>query len=663
MSSLKDMTDLTWEESELRKSQTAYRSLFMNMMNSVVHARVIFQGDTPVDMEYISTNPAFAEITGITEPVAGRRISEVIPGYCQNNPESLQTFGQVAATGVSTRWEHYLPELQRWFSFMIYSPAPGEIVIVTENITERKRSETALRESEALFRTLIDGAPDGIFVQSEGRFVFLNPAMLNLLGATSREPLIGMDYMTRIAPANHEAVREGIRVQRETGLPVPPQEMECLRVDGSRVPVETFAVPVRFQGRDAHLVFVRDITARRKAETEQEQLQAQLRQAQKMESVGRLAGGVAHDFNNLLMGIMNCADLCRDGLEPGHPIRPWLDDITADANRSAAITRQLLAFAHKQTIAPKVIDLNDHVSGLLKLLRRLIGEDIDLAWRPSAWAALVKMDPSQIDQILANLAVNARDAIAGVGKLTVETGEATFDAAYCAEHPGFAPGSYVMLAVSDSGCGMAPAILEHLFEPFFTTKGVGQGTGLGLATVYGILKQNNGFVNVYSEPGKGTTFRIYLPRFTEGTMMTATPSIPIDCQGGKETILLVEDENSIRVTTRTFLESRGYTVLTAATPALALSLSEKHSDRIHALITDVVMPGMSGRDLANHLAKQRPGLRCIFMSGYTANVIAHHGVLDEGVDFLAKPFSRDQLIRKLREALDRKPPPPPQPQS
>ena len=382
-------------------------------------------------------------------------------------------------------------------------------------------------------------------------------------------------------------------------------------------------------------------------------LESQLRQAQKMESVGRLAGGVAHDFNNLLMGTMNYVELCRDGLEPDHPIREWLDEITADSQRAANLTRQLLAFARKQTIAPKVLDVNDAISNMLKLLRRLIGEDIDLAWLPGPGLGTVKMDPSQIDQVLANLCVNARDAIDGVGKLTIESENAALDAEYCASHAEFVPGDYVVLSVSDDGCGMDAETREHIFEPFFTTKGVGEGTGLGLATVYGIVKQNNGFINVYSEPGKGTTFKIYLPRFRGETVGEADTAAPAPLPGGNETILLVEDEKSIRVTAALFLEAFGYAVLAADCPEQALRLAAEHLGRIHLLITDVVMPGMSGRDLAAQLATDRPQMKRLFMSGYTADVIAHRGVLDEGVEFLGKPFSRDELAHKVREVLDR----------
>jgi CheY-like chemotaxis protein len=339
-------------------------------------------------------------------------------------------------------------------------------------------------------------------------------------------------------------------------------------------------------------------------------------------------------------------------LDSDHPVCADLAEISKTAERSADLTRQLLAFARKQTIAPKVLDLNETVSGMLKMLQRLIGEDINLNWHPAPNLWSVNMDPTQIDQILANLCVNARDSIADVGKITIETGSSVIDKEYCAQNTGFTVGEYVRLAVSDNGCGMNKQTLAHIFEPFFTTKGPGEGTGLGLATVYGIAKQNNGFINVYSEPGQGTTFTIYLPRYAgkaeqkrmEGTMEPA--------KRGTETILLVEDEPAILNITSTILRKQGYTILAANTPSEAIRLAGEHVDKIHLLMTDVVMPDMNGKDLSNKLQTLYPQLKCLYMSGYTSNVIAHHGVLDAGINFIQKPFSLPDLASKVRDVLD-----------
>jgi signal transduction histidine kinase/CheY-like chemotaxis protein len=396
----------------------------------------------------------------------------------------------------------------------------------------------------------------------------------------------------------------------------------------------------------------RDISERKRAEADREKLQNQLIHAQKMESVGRLAGGVAHDFNNMLSVILGYTELALEKVDPTAPLHADLTEVLKAAERSAEITRQLLAFARKQTIAPKVLDMNETVERMLKMLRRLIGEDIDLAWLPESSLWHIKIDPSQIEQILANLCVNARDAIAGVGKVTIETHTVTFDEAYCADHAGFVPGEFVLLAVSDDGCGMDKEVLHNIFEPFYTTKEVGQGTGLGLATIFGIVKQNNGFINVYSEPGKGTTFRIYLPRHAgEAEKISAEIITEIPHSRG-EMVLLVEDALAIRKMSQVILERLGYRVLAAGTPGEALRLAGEYKGEIQLLITDVVMPTMNGRDLADQLHTLYPDIKTLFMSGYTANVIAHRGVLDEGVQFIQKPFSMKDLAVKIREILD-----------
>jgi|GEM_PF-276476 len=390
------------------------------------------------------------------------------------------------------------------------------------------------------------------------------------------------------------------------------------------------------------------------AEKARQKLQGHLNQAQKMESVGRLAGGVAHDYNNMLSVISGYTEMAMEKVQPDDPLHADLVEILKAAQRSTDITRQLLAFARKQTIAPKVVDLNAIVESMLRMLGRLIGENIDLAWLPGKQLWSVKIDPAQIDQILANLCVNARDAIGGVGKVTIETGSIAFDDAYCEAHDGFLPGEFVLLVVSDDGCGMDKATLSNIFEPFFTTKGVAEGTGLGLATVYGIVKQNNGLINVYSEPENGTTFRIYLPRHVgEAPRMVAATKTQTPRSSG-ETVLLVEDEPSIMRMAKMMLKRMGYQVLAAGTPSQALAMAEEHAGAIDLLITDVVMPEMSGRNLSDQIHNLYPSIKTLFMSGYTANVIAHNGVLDEGVKFIQKPFSSHDLGIKVRMILDEK---------
>jgi signal transduction histidine kinase/ABC-type amino acid transport substrate-binding protein/ActR/RegA family two-component response regulator len=404
----------------------------------------------------------------------------------------------------------------------------------------------------------------------------------------------------------------------------------------------------------AYRGIVINITDRKRAEEAREQLQSQLNQAQKMEFVGRLAGGVAHDFNNMLGVILGHTEMALEQVEKTLPIAMDLQEIRNAAERSADLTRQLLIFARKQTVTPKIIDLNETVEGMLKMLRRIMGEDIALTWLPGIALWPVKIDPPQLDQVLANLCVNARDAITGVGHISIETDNVVFDADEGAKYRGIVPGEYVLLSVSDDGCGMDKETLDKLFEPFFTTKGIGKGTGLGMATVYGIIKQNNGFINIYSEPDKGTTLKIYLPR-QEGEVERSQPEGPVTpAARGHEMILLVEDEMAILNMGKKMLESLGYRVVAANTPGKAVDLAEKYGGEIQLLMSDVVMPEMNGRDLANRLFAHNPKLKILFMSGYTADVIAHHGVLDPSMHFIQKPFSIKDLSDKVREALEKR---------
>lgn len=518
-------------------------------------------------------------------------------------------------------------------------------------IAERKQVEEALKNREYLLNKVFDVLPIGLwFADENGKLIRGNPAGVKIWGA---EPTVPIEeygvFKARRLPSGKEIAPDDSALAHtiREGVTIVDELLEIDSFDGKKKIILNYTAPVlddrgNIQGA---IVVNHDIT-------EREQLHAQLQQAQKMESVGRLAGGVAHDSNNMLGVIFGHTEMALEDLDPAAPLHASLQAVQHAAERSAALTRQLLAFARKQTIAPKVIDINDTVEGMLKMLRRLIGEDIDLLWQPGRNLQSVKVDPSQIDQLLANLCVNARDAIAGVGKVTIETDAKTLDEVYCADHLGVLPGEYVLLAVSDDGCGMNKKTLNHIFEPFFTTKGEGKGTGLGLASVFGMVKQNNGFINVYSEPGKGTTFKIYLPVYAVKSVGVVAKAPDLPAEHGNETILLVEDEPAILHMTTMMLTRLGYTVVAAATPGEAIRLALEYPGRIDLLMTDVVMPEMNGRELAGNLLSQLPGLKHLFMSGYTANVIAHHGVLDEGVHFIQKPFSMKDLGGKLREALE-----------
>lgn len=529
---------------------------------------------------------------------------------------------------------------------------PHAIIFVGRDISDRKQAQDKLRRSEERFRLLVENAPDAIFVRDKSCFTYLNNAAVRLFGAASGEELIGTPVIERYHPKVREMILERIRIINEQHLPVPQNQSVCLRLDGTEVDVESAAVPMNYQGEDGALVFVRDITDRIEEQKRHKRLEEQLHQSQKIESLGRLAGGVAHDYNNMLSVIIGNVELARMKSERSAPVKDNLEQILQAANRSRDITRQLLAFARKQIVNPKTLDLNASVGNMLKMLRNLLGENIDLSWQPKGGLWPVRMDPSQLDQVLANLCINARDAITDVGKMTIETGTVSFDEDYCKDHPGFSPGEFVMLAVSDNGCGMAKETLDNIFEPFFTTKHNGAGTGLGMATVYGIVKQSEGFINVYSEPGQGTTFKIYLPRSEEENAVTHMAAVSEVQKGEGETVLLVEDEAAIVKLTSAMLEDLGYKVLAANSPAEALTLAEAHQGEIQLLLTDVVMPGMNGRDLAKQILALQPKMKALYMSGYTANVIAHHGVLDEGINFIQKPFARSDLSVRVREVLD-----------
>jgi PAS domain S-box-containing protein len=516
-----------------------------------------------------------------------------------------------------------------------------------------KKTEEALRLSEGKYRRLHQSMTDGfVYVDLRGIIRESNAAYRGMLGYTEEE-LSRLTYMDLTPAKWHAGQQDIIDTQVLSKGYSGVYEKEYQRKDGSIFPVElkTFLICNDQGEKEGMWAIVRDLTERKQAEKAQKALEEQLYQAQKMESVGRLAGGVAHDFNNMLSVILSYAQMSLEKTEPGSSLHGYLQDILDAAQRSASITRQLLAFARKQTVVPQVLDLNDTVDSMLKMLRRLIGEHITLTFLPQSNLWPVKIDPAQIDQLLANLCINSRDAITGTGKITIETGTVTFDASYCAHHAGAVPGEYVLLTVSDDGCGMERALLDKIFEPFFTTKELGQGTGLGLATVYGIVKQNNGSINVYSEPGQGTTFRIYLPRHTIQAV-TVDKKNPAPIQLGQgETVLVVEDEPAILTMTSRMLSGLGYTVLTASGPAEAIDIAHEHASGLDLLLTDVVMPDMTGRDLAELLLLSHPHLKCLYMSGYAENIIASHGILEERLKFIQKPFSVRELSIRVRETL------------
>jgi PAS domain S-box-containing protein len=505
----------------------------------------------------------------------------------------------------------------------------------------------ALVESERAFASTFDEAPIGIAHTSlEGRWLRVNRSLCGLLGYTQAE-LMATSFM---------AITHADDVGQDT------TEMKRL-IDGA---VTKYEREKRYRHKDGHFVSAK-LTAvlHRDADgspryfistvedvTDRVRLEAQLRQGQKMEAVGRLAGGIAHDFNNLLTVIIGYSDLALHQLPPGAAVRSDVEEIRHAGKSAAALTQQLLAFGRKQILQPQIVDLNVIVARMSVLLRRLIGEDVELGTRLAAPLDRACVDAGQIEQIIMNLALNARDAMPLGGTLTVETANVELDAQWVAQHPEASEGRHVMLAVSDTGIGMDQEVQGHLFEPFFTTKERGTGTGLGLATVYGIVKQSGGSIFVYSEPGHGTTFKIFLPRTEQAADPADAPRSGPPPPGGTETVLLVEDQPAVRLVTATTLARHGYTVLEAAGGAEALALLENHGGHLHLLLTDVIMPGMTGRDLAERLLTARPHLRVLYTSGYTDGTIVQRRILDEGMAFLQKPYTPDVLLQKVRHLLD-----------
>jgi PAS domain S-box-containing protein len=512
------------------------------------------------------------------------------------------------------------------------------------DVTEHRRAEEAMRKSEERFRKLFESNTIGITIADlAGRILEANDAFLNMIGSAREELLTGGMRWETLTPPEYGDRDRAAAVELQRSGAATPWEKELFRKNGSRVPI-LIGVAMLQAAEASSLAYIVDLSERR-------QLEEQFRQAQKMEAVGQLAGGIAHDFNNLLTAILGYADLLAGRLKPESAEAEDLHEIRKAGERAAALTRQLLAFSRQQVLERKVLDLNHLILELEKMLRRLIGEDVALVTVLDPALRRVWADAGQLEQVVMNLAVNARDAMPRGGKLTIETANVELDEAYARQHATVRPGSFVMLAVSDNGTGMDAETLSRVFEPFFTTKERGKGTGLGLATVYGIVKQSGGHVWAYSEPGRGTAFKIYLPLAAEGVSPEAVPAPGTISLQGSETVLLVEDDASVRALTRVILENHGYTVLEAGTGEEALEIVRNFDGTIHLVLTDVVMPSMGGSTLVSRVERLRPGVKVLYMSGYTDDAVFRHGLLDQGRVFLQKPFTPGTLARKVREAL------------
>jgi PAS domain S-box-containing protein len=644
----RDVTDRKRAEEALRESEERYHELFENA-NDIIYTHDLAGNFTTI-------NKAAEWVTGYTRDEALKmNIDSILaPEYVD---VARQMLSRKVQEGGQTRYEleivckdgRRVPvEIN---TRIIYEGGKAVGVQgIARDITERKQAE----EARARLLHILESSLNEIYVfDAENlRFEYVNRGALRNLGYTL-EAMQSMSPLDLKPEFTEDSFRQMI-------APLFRHELEQLifntvhrRADVSLYPVEVHLQLVELAGQRLFLAVILDITDRKRAEEEKKNLQEQLQQAMKMEAVGRLAGGVAHDFNNLLTAIIGNVSLALMKLLPSDPTGGLLVEANKAAERAATLTQQLLAFSRKQIIEPKVLDLNILIADLNKMLIRLIGEHIDLNMVLGEDLGLVKVDPGQFEQILVNLAVNARDAMPEGGKLLIETANVDLDDVYCARHPYVRPGRFVMLAVSDTGHGMTEEVRKQIFEPFFTTKPKGTGTGLGLATIYGVVKQSDGSIEVYSEVGKGTTFKIYLPRVEGEAARPGESDLPMELLEGSETVLLVEDEEVVRNLCVRILERLGYRVMQASNGDEAIALAMGYEERIDLLMTDVVMPGMHGRELANRLTRIHPETRVLFTSGYTDNAIVHHGVLDEGVSFIGKPYSPSALARKVRDVLDK----------
>lgn len=770
VSVVRDITARKKAELALQQTETAYRTLFDNMLNGVIHARLIFEGDRVVDYVNLAVNAAYTKLTGLTDTV-GKRVTEYRPNAAEAEPWLFESCGRVARTGVGESAEVWIATAKEWVSYSVCKLSADEVVIVFDVITERKRFEEVLRESEARFRDLFERAPlayheldrDGVirranraacelqgldqrnlvgrpawdFVPQEEREAAREAILLRLSGKAApqrnQSRIVRGDGEIRWVEVHHALVRDasgeivGLRsasldvtrlkqaqaeieadrrrlaesqrvaqlgswtieipgnqltwseetyhlmgVSRETYVPsveeffswVHPADISVMqewiraciagenpsdvefglqRPDGTHRIFRGRGVLVR--GAEGHAIRMtgtwQDITELKRAEDQRAQLEAEFHQAQKMESIGHLAGGIAHDFNNMLAVINGYSQLLLNDSNTSDSMRDSLSEIHKAGKRASGLTKQLLAFSRRQVLQPCRLDLNRLVTGMRPMLERMVKEDIQLEFLPAAGSAMVHADPHQLEQVIMNLVVNARDAMPDAGKLSIKIANV--------ERGEPAPaGRYVMLAVKDTGVGMDEATKSRIFEPFFTTKGMGEGTGLGLSMVHGVVAQSGGYIEVQSEKGASSTFEIYLPLLSGDAEPDAIPAAGA-VSGGTETVLVVEDQRSVRKYAAKALKSYGYRVISAESGEEALRLCERAP--IDLVVTDVVMPNLSGRELADRLGILKPAIKVLFMSGYTGSVIERHGILQEGAQFIQKPFNPEELASKVRSVL------------
>ncbi len=638
-------------ELDLRVSAAHLSSIYSTVAD-VIFELAVEGGST---YRFVSVNPAFVRATGIgQEQVVGKTVQEVIPEPSLSL--ALSKYEEAIRLRTTVQWEEtsQYPSGQRVGEVSV---APvfddrGEcthLIGSVHDLTGRKGAEDALRESAIRFRQLAENIKEVFFVMDVQyrETLYISPAYEDVWGVSCQSLYDRpSSFLDPLPEEDRTRLAEYIsRIQQ--GESPGPIEFRIIHSDGQVRWVRADAVAVRDSRGEVYRIAGTALDI-----TESHKLEEQFRQAQKMEAVGRLAGGVAHDFNNVLTVISGYADMAGESLKPDDPLRQDIDEIREAAGRAAALTRQLLAFSRQQVLNPRVLDPNDLVAGIEKMLRRLVGEDVDVVASLTAGIGRIRADAGQIEQVLVNLAVNARDAMPDGGKLTIESSAVTISDDQTREGGTVPAGEYVLIAVTDNGTGMDAATKARIFEPFFTTKSVGKGTGLGLSTVFGVVRQSDGFIWVYSEPGHGTTFKIYLPRI-ESPVEAAQPAPRYGAQlDGTETVLVVEDEDAVRSLARATLTRRGYRVVTAANGGEALLVCEQHKDRIDLMVTDVIMPGLNGRDLARRLAPLRPDMRVLFVSGYADQAVVRHGELEPGIAYLEKPFAPLALAQKVRDVLD-----------
>ena len=634
---------------DLEESERRYREIFENAKDAIyVH---------DLNGRYTLVNPAAEELSGYSRDeilqlsVFDMASPEHVELICNSLKQKLTDHAPTTYEIEAIRKDGTRVPVEVSSRLIYRDGRPIGVQGSVRDISERRRAEEVVRASEQRFRDLVENANDIIFTcDMLGNITSLNRAGERVTGYTAEEAL-KMNFAQAVSPDDIAKVRHMLSRKRAADVAT-VYDLELITKSGGRAAVEISSRAILKDGQAVGVQGIaRDITDRQRMENDLRASQAQLQQSQRLEAVGQLAGGVAHDFNNLLTAIIGYSDFALRKMRANNPIRRDIEEIKKAANRAATLTRQLLAFSRKQILKPEVLDLNLVVGDMHKLLERLIGEDIDLVTTLGSDTDPVKADRGQLEQIIMNLVVNARDAMPFGGSVTIETANVVFDEAYTSEHVPVKPGKYAMLAVSDSGLGMDANTQLHIFEPFFTTKELGKGTGLGLSTVYGIVKQSGGFIWVYSELNVGTTFKIYLPSLTELHFDQELTSIDTPERTEASTVLLVEDDPLVRNVALRALESAGYKVLESGNGHGALAMAHSCDDEIDLLITDVVMPLMGGRELAQELSALHPKTSILFMSGYTDDAVVRHGIMDKDIEYLQKPFTAESLVRRVGEVL------------